>query len=98
VVGKAGFEPATSASRTLRANQAALLPGGEWSAPPSDIVVAAEDLLTDEIRRPPVERTGRWLGALAQTPAAAHGRERRHSGAAPNTPAALTPPLPTAAA
>ncbi len=26
VVGKAGFEPATSASRTLRANQAALLP------------------------------------------------------------------------
>ena len=27
VVGKAGFEPATSASRTLRANQAALLPG-----------------------------------------------------------------------
>src|SRR5258708_1025154 len=25
-VGKAGFEPATSASRTLRANQAALLP------------------------------------------------------------------------
>src|SRR5438309_11258141 len=26
-VGKAGFEPATSASRTLRANQAALLPG-----------------------------------------------------------------------
>src|SRR4051812_27217871 len=27
LVGKAGFEPATSASRTLRANQAALLPG-----------------------------------------------------------------------
>ena len=27
MVGKAGFEPATSASRTLRANQAALLPG-----------------------------------------------------------------------
>src|SRR5439155_19229286 len=27
-VGKAGFEPATSASRTLRANQAAPLPGG----------------------------------------------------------------------
>ncbi len=26
VVGKAGFEPAASASRTLRANQAALLP------------------------------------------------------------------------
>src|SRR5713101_8858036 len=26
-VGKAGFEPAASASRTLRANQAALLPG-----------------------------------------------------------------------
>jgi hypothetical protein len=28
LVGKAGFEPATSASRTLRANQAALLPVG----------------------------------------------------------------------
>jgi hypothetical protein len=27
LVGKAGFEPAASASRTLRANQAALLPG-----------------------------------------------------------------------
>ena len=27
-VGKAGFEPAASASRTLRANQAAPLPGG----------------------------------------------------------------------
>ena len=26
LVGKAGFEPAASASRTLRANQAALLP------------------------------------------------------------------------
>ena len=32
LVGKAGFEPAASASRTLRANQAALLPGpGESS-------------------------------------------------------------------
>ena len=31
-VGKAGFEPATSASRTLRANQAALLPVVEASA------------------------------------------------------------------
>ena len=30
LVGKAGFEPATSASRTLRANQAALLPGGAF--------------------------------------------------------------------
>ncbi len=28
LVGKAGFEPAASASRTLRANQAALLPVG----------------------------------------------------------------------
>ena len=27
-VGKGGFEPPASASRTLRANQAALLPGG----------------------------------------------------------------------
>ena len=29
LVGKGGFEPPASASRTLRANQAALLPGSE---------------------------------------------------------------------
>jgi hypothetical protein len=34
-VGEAGFEPAASASRTLRANQAALLPGGDQTTRPS---------------------------------------------------------------
>ncbi len=46
VVGKAGFEPATSASRTLRANQAALLPGAGWSTPTAHIVVSARGVGT----------------------------------------------------
>ena len=55
LVGKAGFEPAASASRTLRANQAALLPGqGPAFQPGGDASREGQGTPTGHERRKPL--------------------------------------------
>ena len=64
LVGERGFEPPTSASRTLRANRAALLPEADWRIAQNDLVVRAVDQISilavpEEGLEPPTPALGR---------------------------------------